>query len=332
MYLIFEGLDKTGKTTIIEEINKRTKYKYITRDRGAAGWIAYDMAYSRSTESRYKRYLTDARAFTSTNDYLVIYCKTSWPMVQKRLKDHGEEADYDYLKAQKIYDDCVYSLYPHNKIIDLDTTNITIDVCVEKVLKATKLAELENYESTEKSLVISIYSLGSLAFEILSSNPKAIKHMTEKEAHKMLDAQLEGHKKTLSIIRDGKQVNIALHEYPYHEFAFVDESLFGKNSHKEVVCKVYNMFDPYKEKVYTADFLLENNRVAGLPGEDLDITYHAIVSVLSALRMSPIEDINLIVIDDDSEEKEEKKTSSRNDKKGKSKSDENDDDEFVFDA
>lgn len=37
MYLIFEGLDKTGKTTIIEEINKRTKYKYITRDRGAAG-------------------------------------------------------------------------------------------------------------------------------------------------------------------------------------------------------------------------------------------------------------------------------------------------------
>lgn len=330
MYIIFEGLDKTGKTTLINKIQKQTKWKWIIRDR-LVGWLAYDEIYNRGTELRRKTYIADVRSLLTSNNYFIVYCKTNLPTVNKRLKEHNEELDYDYLRAQKIYDECVYSIYPHKKVLELDTTNLTTDECITRVLKAAKIAELENYEDKEKNIVMSTYALGGKIFNILSKGVKQTKHLTEEETHAIMEIQTEERNRKLSIIRDGNQINLVMHEYPYLELALVDDSLFGNNPHKDVVCKLYNILDPYSDKIYTADFIVEGSHVAGLKNEDLDMVYSSLINLITAVETTIPPEINIITIVNENGEEEDMKE--RNDKKGKDESKpDSEDDEFVFDA
>ena len=49
MFVIFEGLDKTGKTTLEWELLKATNFKHIVIDRGPVGYMTFDRLFGRST-------------------------------------------------------------------------------------------------------------------------------------------------------------------------------------------------------------------------------------------------------------------------------------------
>ena len=52
MLIIFEGMDKTGKTSLINEFNKRTNFKHIVLDRGAISSYVYDAIYERGNRNQ----------------------------------------------------------------------------------------------------------------------------------------------------------------------------------------------------------------------------------------------------------------------------------------
>jgi thymidylate kinase len=48
--ITIEGIDKTGKTLIVNYIDRLTNHKYITQARGILSHVAYSMLYSRGYE------------------------------------------------------------------------------------------------------------------------------------------------------------------------------------------------------------------------------------------------------------------------------------------
>lgn len=47
MFIIFEGADKTGKSTLIKRLNEATDYKHWVLDRGIISSIVYNDIYKR---------------------------------------------------------------------------------------------------------------------------------------------------------------------------------------------------------------------------------------------------------------------------------------------
>lgn len=144
MYIIFEGLDKTGKTTLYYALNKHLKWKYVMTDRSSAGWLAYDVLYSRATPERTAEYAKICRGLQKYGDYLVIYCYTNWNKVKERLAEAGEKCDYDYKYGQEVYKDFIEQCYDPKKVLFLDTTDISIEESVDKICR--KIAEMEQGE------------------------------------------------------------------------------------------------------------------------------------------------------------------------------------------
>ena len=61
-----------------------------------------------------------------------------------RLKAHNEMCPYDYSKAQKLYRDNVHRYYRDDKVIEIDTTHLSIEKCVELIVE--KLKEVQKGE------------------------------------------------------------------------------------------------------------------------------------------------------------------------------------------
>ena len=76
----------------------------------------------------------------------MVECKdgtyyTGWTNnLDKRLKAHNETCPYDYIRAQKIYRNNIRRYYRPDKILELDTTNLSIDECVTLIVE--KLQEV----------------------------------------------------------------------------------------------------------------------------------------------------------------------------------------------
>ena len=50
MFIIFEGADKTGKSTLIKKLNEVTDYKHWVLDRGIISSIVYNDIYKRKNK------------------------------------------------------------------------------------------------------------------------------------------------------------------------------------------------------------------------------------------------------------------------------------------
>ena len=142
MFIIFEGFDKTGKTTLIKELLKRTKYKHIVWDRGPVSQYVFDLIFDREPDDQ----LWQTAKILSSMKNLVVLCEADSDIIKQRLIEANEDLpkeleDIDTVKA-------VFRLYTNvlgfNKLI-LDTTNKSIDECVEVIVKA--IEEIENDRS-----------------------------------------------------------------------------------------------------------------------------------------------------------------------------------------
>ena len=138
MFVVFEGLDKAGKGTLELEFLKATNVKHIVIDRGPMGYMTFDKLFGRSTKLGDRDFIHYARKITKSNDYMIVYCVVDKRVAEERLKAHNEKCPYDYDKAQKLYRDNVYRYYRADKVMELDTTLLPVERCVELIVEKLK--------------------------------------------------------------------------------------------------------------------------------------------------------------------------------------------------
>lgn len=144
MFVVFEGLDKAGKTTLEWEFLKATNFKHMVIDRGPMGYMTFDKIFGRSTKLGDRDFIHYARKITKSDDYLIVYCTVDKRVADERLKAHNETCPYDYNKAQKVYRDNVHRYYRADKVLEIDTTFLPIERCVELIVE--KLKEVQRSE------------------------------------------------------------------------------------------------------------------------------------------------------------------------------------------
>jgi hypothetical protein len=144
MWVIFEGLDKAGKTTLEWEFLKATNFKHVVIDRGPVGYMTFDKILGRETKLGNQVFIKQARKVSKSKDFVVVYCYASENVVTKRLKEHNEECPYNYSKAQKLLRDNIKRFYSQDKVIEIDTSNMTPAECVELIVE--KLKEVQQGE------------------------------------------------------------------------------------------------------------------------------------------------------------------------------------------
>lgn len=144
MWVIFEGLDKAGKTTLEWEFLKATNFKHVVIDRGPIGYLTFDKLFGRETKLGNQEFIHQARKIMKSKDFMVVYCTANKDTVAARLKAHGESCPYDYEKAQKLYKNNVHRFYHDDKIIEIDTTFLSVERCVEVIIE--KLKEVQKGE------------------------------------------------------------------------------------------------------------------------------------------------------------------------------------------
>ena len=87
MFIIFEGADKTGKSTLIKKLNEVTDYKHWVLDRGIISSIVYNDIYKRKNEKMYFKYFEKIKEMNP----LIIFTHSSIENIEGRLNDSKEK-------------------------------------------------------------------------------------------------------------------------------------------------------------------------------------------------------------------------------------------------
>ena len=138
--ITFEGSsDCTGKTTLINEFNKVTNYSHLLRDRGTLSTRAYARKFGREIEDDFQQ----IENFINSYPYhLLVYLTASKEDVKKRqsIKNDGYDAnDYDIDKS--LFDKCL-ATSKYKKVIKLNSSEMTINEEIEKILDDIQFYEL----------------------------------------------------------------------------------------------------------------------------------------------------------------------------------------------
>lgn len=138
MWLIFEGLDKSGKTTLEWSFLKATNYKINVVDRGPIGYMIFDKLFNRSTLEGNKEFIYQANKINNSNDFFVVYCMTKPEIALKRIKENNEECPYDYSEAQFLMNCTIWNYYNNDHCLVINTTSKSIDECTQEIVNWLK--------------------------------------------------------------------------------------------------------------------------------------------------------------------------------------------------
>ena len=148
MWVIFEGLDKSGKGTLEWGLHKATNFKHIVIDRGPVGYLTFDKIFNRDTKDRDEYFIKQSEKAMTLNNFFVVYCTVNKNTAITRIESNNEICPYDYEKAQEIYRDNIYKYYKDEKVLEIDTTFLSIERCIEIIVQKIKEWE-EGLESNE---------------------------------------------------------------------------------------------------------------------------------------------------------------------------------------
>lgn len=135
MILIFEGMDRSGKSSTIAKLNQFTDFKYPSIDRGPAGFMVYDNLLGRQTPQRNAQYIRDADSLFQ-GDVLCIYLYASEKAIAKRLEEEGATLPGGTTIKQTLamYQSCIDELYPKHKVLKYNTTSNSTEWIVRDIL------------------------------------------------------------------------------------------------------------------------------------------------------------------------------------------------------
>ena len=133
MYLVFEGLDKTGKGTLEKLVGKFTNYEHIVVDRGPLGYIAYDTIHNRLTDERLEMFESEWDMIKE--DAVIVYCFARNETIRMRQAEHEEEVfTYDRIAREaEIYLSVISRYTGLKRCIFVDTTCMTSDECAKHI-------------------------------------------------------------------------------------------------------------------------------------------------------------------------------------------------------
>ena len=135
--IIFEGIDKTGKTTLFKAYRKATKWQPLCWDRGPGSNIVYNRVYDREDKSKQ---LYKAEQFLEDNFIVyLVYCYTRVDLTERRIEKAGEPllVRQTYESAKYIYEYNYLEKTPFTRIIRLDTGKNTVEECLGALLAFT---------------------------------------------------------------------------------------------------------------------------------------------------------------------------------------------------
>lgn len=89
--VIFEGPDKTGKTTLLREFNKQTNYKYISFDRLTTSSKIFGKFFKRNTKEDLEYYKEVENELEKVFTVVYIFCTASLFDIRYRLTKVKEE-------------------------------------------------------------------------------------------------------------------------------------------------------------------------------------------------------------------------------------------------
>lgn len=137
-YISIDGTDKSGKSTIIEEIFKKTNGLVFIIDRSPSGWNFFNELLGRSKNNNLykKQYNSKLKDFRKLIDLSIILEveESDW---LKRCKDTNEPSlvgTLPFIEHQKelvkYFDKARYK-----NVLRLNTSKLTINECVNLIIK-----------------------------------------------------------------------------------------------------------------------------------------------------------------------------------------------------
>lgn len=140
MLVIFEGMDKTGKTTLVKEFNEITGYKHIVIDRGPVSSYVYDDIYKRGCRDSYEGF---ERAICSIK-HLVVLCIASKSTIHRRLVEAGEFLPKEQIEAggvPHIQKKFIEESFKSNMNVVTINTDESIEYCLDIIKECVKIFE-----------------------------------------------------------------------------------------------------------------------------------------------------------------------------------------------
>lgn len=142
--IIFEGVDKTGKTTLLNEFNKITHHGYVALDRLITSSKVYNEIYGRGRFDYYNDFEITLR---NSFNVLYVYCVSDNKDINERLSKANESMPKelsDFVKVNELFERYLYDECGPCSILMLNTSNISIEECIKKILNSVKIMEESN--------------------------------------------------------------------------------------------------------------------------------------------------------------------------------------------
>lgn len=139
--VIFEGVDKSGKTTLKDAFNKCTNFKYVVLDRFTTSSKVYARLFNRDGIEYYDE--VENKIIDNFN-VLVICCVSQVSDIENRLKKANEtlpEELRDIEKVQEMFVEEVSELKARLRRLYINTSTCSIDCCVRYIIDAVNYME-----------------------------------------------------------------------------------------------------------------------------------------------------------------------------------------------
>lgn len=146
--IIFEGVDKSGKTTLLNRFNKLTNFKYIVLDRFTISSKVYDCLFERNNRQYFKEI---ENKFFDVFNVIIVYCYCDEDIIKQRLKEANEELPDRLKNIRMVEKQFRYELIAKRAInncyiIEVDTSN-DLEICLEKILNEVDAYGYSGYNS-----------------------------------------------------------------------------------------------------------------------------------------------------------------------------------------
>lgn len=149
-YIIFEGLDGSGKTSTLNIIKKKRKQKDNILDRFIGSMIVYGTIFKRYNKRDIEKQYFDDKKFQSNFNPILIYLHAPVRILIKRMKKNKhEEIDKNILKKSskefnKYFDRCCYEYK-----IKINTNKYKQQEVVKKIINFLENVENKQFDYSQ---------------------------------------------------------------------------------------------------------------------------------------------------------------------------------------
>lgn len=132
MIVIFDGMDKVGKTTLIHALDKATDYEHIIIDRGPNSYLVYDEIYNRGHALDY--YKTEMDLINTS--HLCVFCYANKEDIEARLNEAGEEWAHEQGSIKDVIRKFGINMFGSKlEHIYINTSTMSVEEAVTAIIK-----------------------------------------------------------------------------------------------------------------------------------------------------------------------------------------------------